>query len=114
MITSAIEAYDFEHKAHRKGKGNSQLETYGLLWGYMIPAKDDKSEDKIIVTTCTVETSALRHNDWVEPNYESIQAKKDLICQWVKTALQPNYSAREAQIYRAAQRRPLAGAVTTN
>ena len=82
LITSAIEAYDFEHKAHTKGKGNSQLETYGLLWGYMVPAKDDTSEDKIIVTTCTVEASALRHNDWVEPNFESIQAKKDLIEQY--------------------------------
>lgn len=82
LISSAIEAYDFEHKAHKKGKGNSKLETYGLLWGYMVPSKDEKGEDKIIVTSCTIETSALRHNDWVEPNYESIQAKKSLIEQY--------------------------------
>lgn len=82
LITSAIEAYDFEHKSHKNGKGKSQVETYGLLWGYMVPKKCEDGQDKIIVTTCTVETSALRHNDWVEPNLDSIQAKKNLIEQY--------------------------------
>ncbi|WP_039925320.1 hypothetical protein [Alishewanella aestuarii] len=82
LMTSAIEAYDYEHKAHKNGKGSSQLETYGLLWGYMIPSKTEGGQDKIVVTTCTVETSALRHQDWVEPNYDSIQAKKEMIEQY--------------------------------
>ncbi len=82
LITSAIESYDFEHKSHKNGKGTSQLETYGLLWGYMIPKKTADGEDKIVVTTCTVETSALRHQEWVEPNYDSIIAKKEMIEQY--------------------------------
>ena len=41
LFTTAIEAYEFEHKTHKKGKSNSKLETFGLLWGYSIPQKGD-------------------------------------------------------------------------
>lgn len=75
LFTTAIEAYEFEHKAHKNGKGNSNLETFGLLWGYSIPQKGDLPP-RIISTMATVETSALRHQDWVQPNIDSLMTKK--------------------------------------
>jgi hypothetical protein len=81
LMSAAIEAFDHEHKTPR-GKGSSGLETYGLLWGYVIPSKSADSASKIIVTTATIETSAVRHKDWVQPNWESIEAKKELIEQY--------------------------------
>ncbi|MBE1275006.1 hypothetical protein [Enterovibrio baiacu] len=75
LFTTAIEAYEFDHRAHKKGKANSQLETFGLLWGYTIPAKGEQPA-RVIATMATVETSALRHQDWVEPQFNSIIAKK--------------------------------------
>ncbi|MGL6378504.1 hypothetical protein ACSZNJ_07350 [Aeromonas hydrophila] len=74
LFTSAIEAYEFEHRAHKNGKAYSELETFGLLWGYSIPKKDDLPA-KIISTMSTIETSATRHNEWVKPDIESILAK---------------------------------------
>jgi hypothetical protein len=76
LFTTAIEAYEFMHKNHAKGKGYDQLETFGLLWGYVIAAKGDQPA-KVVATMATVETSALRHNDWVAPNFNSIKAKKE-------------------------------------
>ncbi len=75
LFTTAIEAYEFEHKTHAKGKSNSELETFGLLWGYSIAQKGDLPP-RIISTMATVETSALRHKDWVQPNVESLLTKK--------------------------------------
>lgn len=75
LFTTAIEAYDFEHRSSLRAKGLSQLETFGLLWGYSIPAKGS-SPAKTIATMSTVETSALRHTEWVMPNFDSIKAKK--------------------------------------
>lgn len=75
LFTTAIEAYEFEHKTHKKGKSNSKLETFGLLWGYSIPQKGDLPS-RIVSTLATVETSALRHQEWVEPNLESLLTKK--------------------------------------
>lgn len=75
LFTSAIEAYEIEHRAHAKGKSNSQLETFGLLWGYAIPQKG-KLPSRIVSTLATVETSALRHQDWVDPNLDSLMSKK--------------------------------------
>ena len=69
LFTTAIEAYEFEHKTHARGKSNSELETFGLLWGYSIPQKGNLPS-RIISTMATVETSALRHQDWVKPNVE--------------------------------------------
>lgn len=81
LMSAAIEAFDHEHKTPR-GKGASGLETYGLLWGYVIPSKSEDKANKIVVTTATIETSAVRHQDWVQPNLESIEAKKALIEQY--------------------------------
>lgn len=75
LFTTAIEAYAFEHQSNSKGKAYDQLETFGLLWGYSIPQRDE-IKPKIIVTMSTVETSALRHQDWVRPNFDSILEKK--------------------------------------
>lgn len=75
LFTSAIEAYSFKHQSHSRGTAYEQLETFGLLWGYSIPQRGEIAP-KIIVTMCTVETSALRHQDWVRPNFESILEKK--------------------------------------
>lgn len=81
LLTAAVEAYEFEHKTHSRGRGKRKLETFGLLWGYVIPAKGD-TPAKIIATTATIETSALRHEAWVRPDAESIVAKQDLIKQY--------------------------------
>ncbi|MBU2964023.1 hypothetical protein Q4508_07625 [Amphritea sp. 2_MG-2023] len=75
LFTSALEAYSFEHKVSKGGKSYKNLETFGLLWGYVIPEKLD-SPAKVIATMCTVETSATRHKEWVSPNFESLAAKK--------------------------------------
>jgi hypothetical protein len=76
LFTTAIEAYEFMHKNHKKGKGYDQLETFGLLWGYVIAAKGEQPA-KVVATMATVETSAIRHNEWVEPDFDSIKAKKE-------------------------------------
>ena len=44
---------EFEHKTHKKGKSNSKLETFGLLWGYSIPQKGDLPS-RIVSTLATV------------------------------------------------------------
>lgn len=75
LFTTAIEAYEFEHKAHQNGKSYTNLETFGLLWGYSIPQKGNLPA-RIVATMATVETSALRHQDWVEPDLNSIITKK--------------------------------------
>jgi hypothetical protein len=76
LFTTAIEAYEFMHKNHKKGKGYDKLETFGLLWGYVIAAKGEQPA-KVVATMATVETSALRHSDWVTPDFASILAKKE-------------------------------------
>jgi len=78
LFTSALEAYDFEHKSSEDGEAFKNLETFGLLWGYSLPAKGE-TPAKIIATMCTVETSATRDKEWVAPNFESLMAKKDFI-----------------------------------
>jgi hypothetical protein len=76
LFTSAIEAYEIEHRSSTRAKGQSKLETFGLLWGYTIPASETLPS-RIIATNATVETSALRHEDWVAPDFESILSKKE-------------------------------------
>jgi hypothetical protein len=76
LFTSAIEAYEIEHRTHVKGKSKTAIETYGLLWGYVLPARNNQGT-RIICTMSTVETSAIRHEDWVEPNLESLAMKRD-------------------------------------
>ncbi len=75
LFTTAIEAYEIEHRAHLNGKSHKNLETFGLLWGYSIPQKGSLPA-RIVSTMATVETSALRHQNWVQPDFESIKSKK--------------------------------------
>ncbi|MDH1471760.1 hypothetical protein [Shewanella sp. GD03713] len=82
LMSAAIEAYDIVHKATERSKGKNKIETYGLLWGYSVPAKGENGEDKIIITSATIETSAIRHENYVQPDVESIETKKALIQQY--------------------------------
>ncbi|WP_111414070.1 hypothetical protein [Billgrantia lactosivorans] len=75
LFTTAFEAYEFEHRGHARGKGYDKLETFGLLWGYSIPQKGNLPA-RVVATMATVETSATRHEDWVQPNFDSVIAKK--------------------------------------
>lgn len=81
LLTSAIEAYEFEHRAFEKGGAKTEIETYGLLWGYSLPARNGQ-EARIVATIATTETSALRHEDWVMPNFDSIKTKRDFFSQY--------------------------------
>lgn len=76
LFTTAIEAYEFTHQATSRSRAYDKLETFGLLWGYSIPAKGS-IPGKIIAAMATAETSAIRHSDWVKPNFDSIKAKKE-------------------------------------
>lgn len=75
LFTTAFESYEFEHNRKKPSKEYGKLETFGLLWGYSIPAKGDLPA-RVVATMATVETSATRHEDWVQPNFNSIIAKK--------------------------------------
>ena len=76
LLTSAMEAYEFKHRASEKGIAKDRLETYGLLWGYALPARDGIPV-RLVAAMATVETSALRHEEWVLPDYASLTAKRD-------------------------------------
>lgn len=76
LLTSAIEAYEVSHRAHARGKANKGLETFGLLWGYGLPARNGLPA-RLVAVVATVETSALRHTHWVAPDFESIGIKRD-------------------------------------
>jgi len=78
LFMSAIEAYEIKHKATKRSKGSDKLETFGLLWGYSIPSKGN-NPPKIIVTHSTIETSAVRHNDWVQPDFDSVRFKREFM-----------------------------------
>lgn len=76
LLTSAIEAYEVSHRAHIRGRANKKLETFGLLWGYALPARKGVPA-RLVAVVATVETSALRNSDWVRPDFESIAIKRD-------------------------------------
>lgn len=75
LFTTAMEAYEIKHQNHIRGKAYDKLETFGLLWGHSIPSRGFQ-RPRIITNMVTVETSALRHEDWVKPNLQSIKNKK--------------------------------------
>ena len=79
LITSALEAYEIGHKTSRKSE--TQLETFGLLWGYIIPERGPRPA-RIIVTTATVETSALATKDSVSPDFGSLSMKTEFITRY--------------------------------
>lgn len=72
LITAAIEAYEFKHH----GRGKAMLETIGLLWGYVLRFDEERQPRQIVATIATVETSAVRHQNWAMPNYKSIKSKR--------------------------------------
>lgn len=76
LLTSAIEAYEIKHQTHAKGKAKVGVETYGLLWGYVLPERNGQGK-RIVSTVATVETSSLKHEDWVQPNLDSLIMKRD-------------------------------------
>lgn len=76
LLTSAIEAYEIGHRSHVNGTAKLAIETYGLLWGYMIPERHGHSK-RVVCTIATIESSALRHQDWVKPQIESLEMKRD-------------------------------------
>lgn len=79
LITSALEAYEV---GSRKGKKKEdKLETFGLLWGYTLPERDGRPP-RVVVTTATVETSAIPTTSSVEPQLDSIAMKKEIINQY--------------------------------
>lgn len=78
LLTSAIEAYDFEHRNPSEVKGENRLETIGLLWGYVQPARCGQPP-RIVATMATVETSAIRYKDQVALNKEAAREKRDFI-----------------------------------
>lgn len=82
LLTSAIEAYEMEHRTHARGAAKTNLETFGLLWGYALPARDNGAPPRLVAVTATVETSALRHSDWVRPSAESIRSKRDFFSEY--------------------------------
>lgn len=81
LLTSAIEAYEVGHRSHVNGKAKKAIETYGLLWGHMIPERHG-SPRRVVCTMATVETSALRHENWVRPEAESLLMKRDFFRQY--------------------------------
>lgn len=76
LLTSALEAYDFGQ--HLDEKRETQIETFGLLWGYVIDGREGKSP-RVIATMSTVETSAKRKPSSVQPDFESLRTKRDFI-----------------------------------
>lgn len=85
LFTSAIEAYEVGHRAHTRGRAQDSLETFGLLWGYALPARKKENKEippRLVAVTATVETSALRHADWVRPNADSIRMKRDFFAEY--------------------------------
>ena len=75
LITSSMEAYQHhELDTFGRKKRDKRLETFGLLWGYSIEFRAEVPY-KIIVTMMTIETSAVRHRDWVRPSTNSINDK---------------------------------------
>lgn len=76
LLTSALEAYDIEHPNGRKRE--DRLETFGLLWGYVIPERENRNP-RAVATMATVETSALRKNGSVQPDLNSLLLKIEFV-----------------------------------
>ncbi|MNM36690.1 hypothetical protein D3C81_474070 [compost metagenome] len=81
LLTSAIEAYEVSHKASLRSRENKKLETFGLLWGYALPVRTGQPA-RLVAVVATVETSAVRHNEWVQPDYDSIHMKRDFFAEY--------------------------------
>lgn len=76
LFTSAIEAYEVAERRKQLGP----VETYGLLWGYALPAREETGQpERLIAVTATIETSAQRAPGSVAPKGDSIVMKRDFI-----------------------------------
>lgn len=84
LFTAAIEAYEIGDRINaRRGVGVSGLETYGLLWGYALPARPETNQpERLVAVTATVETSAIRRQDSTSPSNKSIAMKQDFMRQY--------------------------------
>lgn len=82
LLTSAMEAYEIKHRSHDEVKGKKRLETYGLLWGYALPKRGKDLPTRLVAVMATVETSAVRHQDWVAPIVQSLKMKRDFFRQY--------------------------------
>jgi hypothetical protein len=76
LLTSALEAYDILHPNGKKKE--DQLETFGLLWGYILMERPER-DPRIVITAATIETSALRKGGGVTPSLDSLRMKADLV-----------------------------------
>ena len=82
LLTSAIEAYEVEQRTNAKGPSKTKLETFGLLWGYALPARENSVPPRLVAVSATVEISALRHTDRVRPSAKSILSKRDFFAEY--------------------------------
>lgn len=78
LLTSALEAYEIKHP-NAKLKRKDRLETFGLLWGYVISPRGEDKNPRVIVTIATIETSALRKDNSVEPDFGSLAMKVEFM-----------------------------------
>lgn len=76
LLTSAIEAYQHGDVTTIGTRLRNKLETYGLLWGYTLPARDGVPA-RIVAVTSTIEISADRQRDSVDPIRESLKQKRE-------------------------------------
>lgn len=82
LFTAAIEAYEIGDRVDTR-RGVNGLETYGLLWGYALPARPETGQpERLVAVTATVETSAIRRQDAVAPSGKSIAMKRDFMRQY--------------------------------
>jgi hypothetical protein len=81
---AALEAFCIKHLT-QTGKASPRkkryVETCGLLWGNLTKLPINANHSKLIYTISqvTIETSALRNTDEVEPDDNSIMLKRDLM-----------------------------------
>ena len=78
MLLSALEAFAIKHlekRVHTK-----YLETYGLLWGSFTKISGNNSKNLIYtISHLSIDTSARRSKNSVEPNDDALILKKDII-----------------------------------
>lgn len=79
LLTSALEAYEVGDRVGRRR--TDKLETFGLLWGYVISGRKSRNPH-VVVTAATVETSALRKNDSVMPDLDSLRMKTEFFSRY--------------------------------
>ena len=76
---SALEAFAIRHLGG-KGYKTKYLETCGLLWGRCDETQQDGCKNiSFTVSLVGIETSAIRSKNFVEPNEDSLQLKRDLM-----------------------------------